>query len=57
MSSGVHTIPSGETAKPVDGIRRHAVLLEAVESNDAATASAALKEHGELTYLHLESIC
>ena len=44
-------------AKPVDGIRRHAVLLEAVESNDAATASAALKEHGELTFLHLESIC
>ncbi|MBY4213718.1 GntR family transcriptional regulator [Rhodococcus fascians] len=43
-------------ANPVDGIRRHEWLLEAIESNDVGVALAALKQHGELTYLHLESI-
>lgn len=43
-------------ANPVDGIRRHEWLLDAIESNDVSVALAALKQHGELTYLHLESI-
>jgi DNA-binding GntR family transcriptional regulator len=40
-----------EIAAPLDGIRRHAVLLEAVESNDVDTVVAALASHGAQTYL------
>ncbi len=40
-----------EVAAPLDGIRRHAVLLEAVESNDVDTVIAALASHGAQTYL------
>ena len=40
-----------EVAAPLDGIRRHAVLLEAVESNDLDTVLAALASHGAQTYL------
>lgn len=41
---------------PADGIRRHEELLDAVASNDRATALAGLARHGELTYLYL-GIC
>jgi DNA-binding GntR family transcriptional regulator len=40
-----------EIAAPLDSIRRHAVLLEAVESNDHDTVIAALASHGAQTYL------
>jgi DNA-binding GntR family transcriptional regulator len=40
-----------EVAAPLDGIRRHAVLLEAVESNDPQTVLDALTSHGAQTYL------
>jgi DNA-binding GntR family transcriptional regulator len=40
-----------EIAAPLDSIRRHAVLLEAVESNDYDTVIAALASHGAQTYL------
>jgi DNA-binding GntR family transcriptional regulator len=40
-----------EVAAPLDGIRRHAVLLEAVESNNVDTVLAALASHGAQTYL------
>jgi DNA-binding GntR family transcriptional regulator len=40
-----------EIAAPLDGIRRHAVLLEAVESNDVDIVLAALASHGAQTYL------
>jgi DNA-binding GntR family transcriptional regulator len=40
-----------EVAAPLDGIRRHAVLLEAVESNHLDTVLAALASHGAQTYL------
>jgi DNA-binding GntR family transcriptional regulator len=40
-----------EVAAPLDGIRRHAVLLEAVESNDVDTVFAALASHGAQAYL------
>jgi DNA-binding GntR family transcriptional regulator len=40
-----------EIAAPLDGIRRHAVLLEAVESNDIDTVVAALASHGAQMYL------
>jgi DNA-binding GntR family transcriptional regulator len=40
-----------EIAAPLDGIRRHAVLLEAVESNDLAVVLDALAGHGAQTYL------
>jgi DNA-binding GntR family transcriptional regulator len=40
-----------EVAAPLDGIRRHAVLLEAVESNDLDTVITALASHGAQTYL------
>ena len=36
---------------PLDGIRRHAVLLEAVESNDLDTVISALASHGAQAYL------
>lgn len=44
-------------AHRMDGLRRHADLLRAVESNDPDVAVEALRRHGELTYLHLENIC
>jgi DNA-binding GntR family transcriptional regulator len=40
-----------QLAAPLDGIRRHAVLLEAVESNDPPTVMDALASHGAQTYL------
>ena len=40
-----------EVAAPLDGIRRHAVLLEAVESNHLDTVITALAGHGAQTYL------
>jgi DNA-binding GntR family transcriptional regulator len=40
-----------EIAAPLDGIRRHAVLLEAVETNHLSTVLAALASHGAQTYL------
>ena len=40
-----------EVATPLDGVRRHAVLLEAVESNDLDRVLAALASHGAQTYL------
>jgi DNA-binding GntR family transcriptional regulator len=40
-----------EIAAPLDGIRRHAVLLEAVASNELETVIAALASHGAQTYL------
>jgi DNA-binding GntR family transcriptional regulator len=40
-----------EVAAPLDGIRRHEVLLHAVESNDLDTVIAALASHGAQTYL------
>jgi DNA-binding GntR family transcriptional regulator len=40
-----------EVAAPLDGIRRHAVLLEAVESNDVDVVLDALSKHGAQTYL------
>jgi DNA-binding GntR family transcriptional regulator len=40
-----------EVAAPLDGIRRHEVLLQAVESNDLTTVIAALASHGAQTYL------
>ncbi|HLS78737.1 MAG TPA: GntR family transcriptional regulator [Nocardia sp.] len=39
-----------------NGIRRHAELLESLETNDPEIACAALRRHGELTYLNLD-IC
>ncbi len=39
-----------------NGIRRHAELLEALETNDPEVACTALRRHGELTYLNLD-IC
>ncbi|WP_054811788.1 GntR family transcriptional regulator [Nocardia arizonensis] len=39
-----------------NGIRRHAELLEALGTNDPVIACAALRRHGELTYLNLD-IC
>jgi DNA-binding GntR family transcriptional regulator len=40
-----------EVASPLDGIRRHAVLLEAVASNQLETVITALASHGAQTYL------
>jgi DNA-binding GntR family transcriptional regulator len=40
-----------EVAAPLDGIRRHAVLLEAVGTNDLDTVLDALTRHGAQTYL------
>jgi len=40
-----------EVAAPLDGIRRHAVLLEAVESNNVDTVLEALASHGAQAYL------
>ena len=40
-----------EVASPLDGIRRHAVLLEAIESNDLDVVFDALGKHGAQTYL------
>jgi DNA-binding GntR family transcriptional regulator len=40
-----------EVAAPLDGIRRHAVLLEAVEGNDVEVVLKALASHGAQTYL------
>ncbi len=39
-----------------EGVRRHAELLAAVETNDPVAAEAALRRHGEQTYLKL-GIC
>ncbi|MEQ6903023.1 GntR family transcriptional regulator [Nocardioides sp. YIM 152588] len=36
-----------------DGIERHQLLLDALESNDAATVVEALRRHGHLDYLDL----
>jgi DNA-binding GntR family transcriptional regulator len=41
-----------ETAQPLDGVRRHALLLEAVETDDPATVLSVLATHGAQTYLH-----
>lgn len=40
-----------EVAAPLDSIRRHAVLLDAVESNDITVVLGALSKHGAQTYL------
>ncbi|MFC6010233.1 GntR family transcriptional regulator [Nocardia lasii] len=41
-----------------EGVRRHQDLLTALESNDPAEAEAALRTHGEQTYLNLKhGIC
>jgi DNA-binding GntR family transcriptional regulator len=40
-----------EIASADDGVRRHTVLLEAVESDDPAAVLAALASHGAQTYL------
>jgi DNA-binding GntR family transcriptional regulator len=40
-----------EVAAPLDGIRRHAVLLEAVASNQLETVIEALASHGAQAYL------
>jgi DNA-binding GntR family transcriptional regulator len=40
-----------QVAAPLDGIRRHALLLEAVETNDVETVLTALATHGAQTYL------
>lgn len=40
-----------QIAAPLDGIRRHAVLLEAVEGNDLEVVLVALASHGAQTYL------
>ncbi|MET9211142.1 MULTISPECIES: GntR family transcriptional regulator [unclassified Nocardia] len=45
-----------EVAARRDGVRRHRELLAAVASNDPAVAEAALRQHGEQTYLKL-GIC
>ena len=37
-----------------DGIERHKAILSALETNDAALAIAALRDHGHLHYLGLE---
>jgi DNA-binding GntR family transcriptional regulator len=39
------------TADPMDGVRRHARLLAAVEGGDAATVLASLANHGARSYL------
>jgi DNA-binding GntR family transcriptional regulator len=39
------------TADPLDGVRRHARLLAAVESGDATTVLTALGSHGARSYL------
>jgi len=38
-----------------DGVDRHRAILTALESNDSAVVVAALREHGHLDYLGLES--
>jgi DNA-binding GntR family transcriptional regulator len=38
-------------AAPLDGIRRHSVLLDAVATNDVDTVMDALTKHGAQTYL------
>ncbi|MFI7585581.1 GntR family transcriptional regulator [Spongisporangium articulatum] len=40
-----------ERAAPLDGVRRHAVLLDAVATNDLETVLAALSAHGTHAYL------
>jgi DNA-binding GntR family transcriptional regulator len=40
-----------DAAAPLDGVRRHAALLEAVETEDAATVLALLETHGAQAYL------
>ena len=40
-----------ERRSPLDGVRRHAVLLDAVATNDAETVLAALSAHGTHAYL------
>jgi len=37
-----------------DGIARHQAIVDALESNDAATVIAALEDHGHLHYLRLD---
>ncbi|WP_405135175.1 GntR family transcriptional regulator [Nocardia sp. NBC_01388] len=44
-----------QIAQRHNGIRRHAELLEALERNDAELAQDALRRHGELTYLDLDT--
>ena len=39
-----------------DGIERHKAILSALETNDAALAIAALRDHGHLHYLGLEGL-
>ncbi|HEX2810142.1 MAG TPA: GntR family transcriptional regulator [Kineosporiaceae bacterium] len=41
-----------EAATPLDGVRRHVVLLDAVAAGDADTVLAALTAHGAQAYLH-----
>lgn len=36
-----------------DGLRRHRMILEALEANDARAAVNALRDHGHLNYLNL----
>lgn len=40
-----------EVAAPLDGVRRHTTLLEAVESDDPETVLHALAHHGAQTYV------
>ncbi len=40
---------------PRDGIARHAAIVTALETNDPAVVIAALRDHGHLHYLGLES--
>jgi DNA-binding GntR family transcriptional regulator len=42
-----------ELHSPGQGLQRHAAILAALESDDAATVLDALDRHGELTYLPL----
>jgi DNA-binding GntR family transcriptional regulator len=42
-----------EVHSPDQGLDRHAAILAALESDDAATVLGALDRHGELTYLPL----
>ncbi|MEH3142308.1 MAG: GntR family transcriptional regulator [Mycobacterium kyogaense] len=40
---------------PADGVERHRAILAALESNDAGVVAAALREHGHLDYLGLDT--
>lgn len=40
---------------PADGVERHRAILKALETNDAGVVAAALRQHGHLDYLGLDT--